>query len=129
LKTGVIRGYTDKFVDWCIIGEQLGGSMVYEVGGNKESLVPIFQWHESMSKKGDTHLHNVAMFTLSDTILLMCMRARDLMRDVNILKKGIKFPILPTPVRLNSNDLTIKHALNEFLELKEIFRNLIFMTE
>jgi hypothetical protein len=44
-------------------------------------------------------------------------------------KKGIKFLILPTLVVLNSNDLTIKHVVNEFLKLKEIFRNLQFMME
>jgi hypothetical protein len=112
LKTGVMRGYIDEFVDGCIIGEQLGGGAVYEVGVIKESLVSIFQWYGSMSKKGETHLHNVAMFMLHCTILLMRMGAPDLMRDANILEKGIKFLILPTPVRLNSNDLTIKHALS-----------------
>jgi biotin transporter BioY len=102
---------------------------VYEVDDNKDNHIPIFQWHGSMSKKGETHLHNVAMFTLSGTILLMCMGACDLMRYANILEKGIKFLILPTPVGLNNNDIMIKHVLNKFLKLKEIFRNLIFMME
>jgi hypothetical protein len=74
-KTRVMRGHTEKFVDGCIIGEQLCGGTVYEVGGNKENLVPIFQWHGGLSKKGKTHLHNVVMFTLSGTILSMHMGA------------------------------------------------------
>jgi hypothetical protein len=117
-------------VNGCIIVEQLGEGTIYEVGDSKESLVLIFQGHRSMVKKGKTHLYNVALFMLGGTILLMHMVAQDLMRDVNISeKKRIKLLILPTPVKLNNNDLTIKHVLNMFLKLKEIFRNIRFMTE
>jgi hypothetical protein len=80
-------------------------------------------------QQGRDHLHNEAMFMLNDTILLMCMRARDLMRDANISKNELSFSYSPPPVRLDSNDLMINHAPNELLKLKEIFRNLRFMIE
>jgi hypothetical protein len=37
-----------------------------------------------MSKKGEAHLHNVAMLALGVTILLMSVGTRDLMGDANV---------------------------------------------
>jgi hypothetical protein len=80
-----------------------------------------------MSKKSETHLDNVMMLTLGSTILLMGVETRDLMRDANITKKGIKFLVFPT--RLDSNNLAIKPSLNKALKLKKIFKHLRFGTE
>jgi hypothetical protein len=68
-----------------------------------------------MGKKGKSHLHNVAMFALSSTILLMRMGVGNSMRDVNAVKKGIKLLIFPTPIGLDSNDLAIKSSFNQAL--------------
>jgi hypothetical protein len=37
--------------------------------------------------------------------------------------------ILPTPIRLNRNNLSIEHALNKGLEFKKILENIKFLTE
>jgi hypothetical protein len=69
-----------------------------------------------MGKKSDTRLDNVMMLALGITILLMGVGTRDLMRDANITKKGIKFLVFPTPIRLGSNNLAIKPSLNKALK-------------
>jgi hypothetical protein len=61
------------------------------------------------------------MFTLYDTILLMSVGTRDPMNDANVIKKGIKFFILPTPVGLDINNFLIEATHNKTLEFKKIF--------
>jgi hypothetical protein len=39
-----------------------------------------------MSKKSETHLNNVLMFSLGNTVLLLSVRKRNLMRDPNCLE-------------------------------------------
>jgi hypothetical protein len=104
----------------------LGGT-IYEVDDSKESFVPIFQEHRSMSKESETHLNNVSIFPLSNTILLLSVRTKNLMRDPNCPGKGIKFLIFPTPIRFNGNDLSIKHMFNKLLKFKKVFEDLIFL--
>jgi hypothetical protein len=48
-----------------------------------------------MSKKSQTHLNNVSMFLLSNTILLLSVRARNLMRNVDSPEK--EFSHIPHP--------------------------------
>jgi hypothetical protein len=43
----------------------------------------------------DHFVDNVAMLTFSSTILLMCVRARNKVRDANITEKGIKLSYSP----------------------------------
>jgi hypothetical protein len=76
-----------------------------------------------MSQKSEPHLHNVAMFTLSNTILLVSMRTRHLVGNANIMKKEIKFLILSTPIRLDRKNLAVKLSLNKALKLNEVFKN------
>jgi hypothetical protein len=49
-----------------------------------------------MGKQCKPHLHNVVMFTLGRSILLVSMRARDMVRDANGPKKGVEFLIPPS---------------------------------
>jgi hypothetical protein len=44
-------------------------------------------------------------------------------------KNRIKLLILPTPVGLNNNNLTIEHSFNKFLELKKILENFRFVVK
>jgi hypothetical protein len=76
-----------------------------------------------MSQKSEPHLHNVALFTLSNTILLVSMRTRHLVGNANIMKKEIKLLILSTPIRLDRKNLAVKLSLNKALELNEVFKN------
>jgi hypothetical protein len=109
------------------LGDKLGGCTIYELGCSKKNFVPIFQGHRSMSKESETHLNNVSMFMLSNPILLLGVQARDMMRDLDCPKKGIKFLIFPTLIGLNGNDLAIKHTFNKLLNFMEIFGDLIFL--
>jgi hypothetical protein len=45
-----------------------------------------------MGKKGEAHIHNVAMLALDVAILLMIVGAIDLMGDANVAEKGIGEP-------------------------------------
>jgi hypothetical protein len=103
--------------------------MTNEVGGGKEGLIPIFERHRSMGEKCKPHLHNVVMFLLGCTVLLMCMRARHMMENSNGSKKGNQFFILPTPIELNGDDLATSHALNKLLKFKNEFRHFRLMTK
>jgi hypothetical protein len=113
-------------VQGCIIGQDFTGDPVNQIGRSKKRLIPIFQGHEGVSKKSETHLHNVVMFTLGSAILLMDVGTRDLMGNVNVAKKGIKLIVLPTPVRLelDTNNFAIKSTLNKVLKLKKILEHL-----
>jgi hypothetical protein len=82
-----------------------------------------------VGKKCETHLHNVTMLALGNTVLLMGVETRNLMRDTNITKKGIKFLIFLTPIKLDSNNLAIKLSLNKALKLNKIFEHLRFGSE
>jgi hypothetical protein len=81
----------------------------------------------SMSKQCKRHLHNMAMFTLDHTILLVSMRARDVMRDAN--RQGVEFLIPSSPIGLYSKNLVPKLLFNEFLKFKKVFRNLKLVTK
>jgi hypothetical protein len=82
-----------------------------------------------MGKKSKAHLHDMTMFALSRTILLVGVQAGKSMRDANVTKKGIKLLIFHTPIRLDSKDLAIKLSLNQVLEFKEILKHLRFRTK
>jgi hypothetical protein len=58
-------------VEWGIIGEGFGGSSVDKIGGCKKCLIPIFQRHGCMGKECQAHFNNVAVLSLSRSILLM----------------------------------------------------------
>jgi hypothetical protein len=51
-----------------------------------------------MSKKNEIHLNNVSMFPLNNIVLLLSVRARNLMRDLDCPKKGIKILIFSTTI-------------------------------
>jgi hypothetical protein len=58
-----------------VIGEKLGWRVVDKKSGGKESFIPIFKKHGSMGEQCKSHLHNMVMFTLGRTILLVSVRA------------------------------------------------------
>jgi hypothetical protein len=72
-----------------------------------------------MSEQSEASLNNMTIFTLSTTILLMCMRTRDPMRDTNILEESIQLNILITPVRMNIQNFMFQETLYMRLELQE----------
>jgi hypothetical protein len=66
----------------------------------------------------------MTMFTLSRTILLVSMRARDMMCDANFLKETMEFFIFTTPISLHSNNFGIKFAFNKLLKIKKDLINI-----
>jgi hypothetical protein len=50
-------------------------------------------------------------------------------RDVNVVKKGVKLLIFPTPIRLDGNDLEIKLSFNQMLKFKKVFEHLRLCTK
>jgi hypothetical protein len=82
-----------------------------------------------MGKKDKNHLQNVAMFALGSTILLMSVGLGNSMRGADVVKEGIKLIIFPTPIGLDSEDLSIKLSFNQALKFKEIFKHLRFSTK
>jgi hypothetical protein len=64
------------------------------------------------------------MFAFSSSILLMCVRAENMMSDSYLCEKGIKFLILTTPVSLHGDDLAMKETLNKCLKLLEFLEDL-----
>jgi hypothetical protein len=48
------------------------------------------------------------------------------MRDTNVTKKGIKFFILLTPIRLDNNNLAIKPSPDKALKFNKVFKYLRF---
>jgi hypothetical protein len=57
---------------------------------------------------GKPHLNYVVVFSLGRAILLVCVRARDKVRDVNLCKQGMKSFIFTSPVGLNRKNFLIK---------------------
>jgi hypothetical protein len=88
MKGGIIRCGTEK-MKRSVIVYVLGWSPVYEVGGSKESLIPILQGHRRISQEGESYLNNVPMLAFGDVILLMSMWAGHVMRDANGTKERI----------------------------------------
>jgi hypothetical protein len=56
------------------------------------------------------------MFVLNGTILLMFMRARDLVFDPNMSEECVEFLVLTTPVSLHREDFPIEGAPNKTLK-------------
>ena len=69
------------------------------------------------------------MFALYGAMLLMSMWARNVMRDANAFKKRVQPLVLPTPIGLHGNDLTIKQTFNMSLEKTKFFEDIRFIFE
>jgi len=54
----------------------------------------------------------VTVLALGSPVLLMCMWARNKMGNAYLIKKGIEFLILASPISLHSKDFSIKHPFN-----------------
>lgn len=80
-----------------------------------------------MGKQGNANLNDLSVFTFSNAILLMSMRARDVMRNTHILEERTEFLVLPTPICLHSDDFAIKETFNKLLELAKVMKNFRFL--
>jgi hypothetical protein len=103
------------------------GKAIDEMNGSKKSLIPIFEWHGCICKKGQTNLNNVSMFALSRAILLMCMWTRYKMSYPYSLEEGIKLLILSSPIRLHSNNFLIKETFNMMLKIMKFLKHIRFL--
>ena len=69
------------------------------------------------------------MFPLCGAVLLMRMRARNVVCDANVFKKGVQPLIFPTPIGLHGNYLTIKETFNMSLEKTKFLEDIRFIFE
>ena len=72
---------------------------------------------------------NVSMFMLSRSILLMGVRARNMMGNANACEKWVQGLILPSQMGLNSSDFTIKLPLYHILEIMKTAKHFGLMTQ
>lgn len=79
-----------------------------------------------MGEARKPYFHYVTVFAFSCTVLLMSMRAGNKMSYV-VLKKGIETDVLSSSIGLHRDNLLIKKALNQGLELEETPRNFRFV--
>lgn len=79
-----------------------------------------------MSKKGEPYFNNMSVFSFGGAVLLICMGARDIVSDANLLKKRVEALILATPIGLKSEDLFIKMMLNKVLKIMKALKNFRF---
>jgi hypothetical protein len=56
-------------------------SPIDEEGGCKECLILKFERHRGGGKEGNTYFHDVSMLSFSRSILLMSVRAGNVMRN------------------------------------------------
>ena len=82
-----------------------------------------------MSEQRKANFYDVSMFPLGGAVLLMSMRARNMVCDANAFKKGVQPLVLPTPIGLHGNDLTIKQTFNMSLEKTKFFKDIRFIFE
>jgi hypothetical protein len=77
-----------------------------------------------MCKEGEDHVDNMAMFLVCGTILLMSVRAGNLVGNAEFTEVGIEMLLFATPVRLDRDNLPIEPALNKRLKFKENFEHI-----
>jgi hypothetical protein len=81
---------------------------------------PSIQGHAGMSKERKTNFNYMAMFSFSESILLMSVRTRNMVGDARLLEKA-------PPVRLKCRDLLVKQSFNKILKLLEFMENFRFV--
>jgi hypothetical protein len=111
----------------CLRLNDLARETIDEIDRREKSLIPKLEGHGSIGKERETNLNNVSMFTLSRSILLMCMRARDKMSNANALEKGIEFLILTPPICLHCNNFLVKETLNKMLKIMKFLKDIRFI--
>jgi hypothetical protein len=67
------------------------------------------------------------MFAFSRAILLMSVRARDMVSNANASKKGVEGLIFTPPIRLNCQNFTIKLTFNKILKILKALKNFRLM--
>lgn len=73
-----------------------------------------------MCKESEPNLDDVAMLTLSCAILLMRVRAGNMVCDADLSKERMEFLILAPPVYLHSDDFSVKEVLNKGLKFSKL---------
>lgn len=69
----VIGVMTKKAFIGCVIVDDWRGKPIYEKNNSEKCLVPKFQRHWRMGKKGKANFDYMFMFALRSSILLVCM--------------------------------------------------------
>ena len=122
----IVRNFLKKELKWCFHLEDMSGEPINQETSCEEGITPKLKGHRCMSKKSKTSFNQVTVFALSNTVLLMCMWTRHVMRDPKLLKERIEVAILASPIRLYMNNFMLEKTLNMRLKLQENIKHITF---
>jgi hypothetical protein len=74
---------------------------VNQINNMNKSFSLEFKCHASLEKERESDLYNVTVLALSRSVLLVCVGVGYTVCDSNMLEKGIKGLIFPTPISLH----------------------------
>ena len=128
-KECIVREFLEQKLKGCLHMEKSSGSSIDQKTRSGKSITPKPKRHRSMSKKSEASFNDVAVLALNRAVLLMCMWARNAMRNPQFAKEGVEVAIFATPIRLNMNDLVAKESLDMKLELHKHIKHISFAFE
>ena len=101
---GIVRFPMEQALKGCNVVNGFARNSIDEIGSGQEGFNPEFEWHGSVREESKAYFNCVMMLPFSGSVLLVCIGARNMMHNPNFSKKGIKFLIFSSPIRLNRED-------------------------
>jgi hypothetical protein len=111
---------------WSLIIDDTRRQSIDKIDNRNKSLIPKFEWHGCMGEKREANFDNVSMFLFRGSILLVSMRIGNKVLNPYLCEERIKSLLLPSPIRLESQDLFIKLTFNKLLEITKALEHLRF---
>jgi hypothetical protein len=99
-----------------------------QISSGNKCLVPKLERHGGMSQQRKAYINNMAVFSLSKSILLMCLWARNIVVYAYTLK-GVKPMIFTTSVGLHSNNFPIEETFYQVLKVMKALKNFRFVSK
>jgi hypothetical protein len=125
-KEHIIREFLEQELKGCLHIEKPSWSSIDQKTRSGKSITPKEKRHRCMSKKCEASFNDVAVLALNRTVLLMCMWARNAMRNPKFAKEGVEVAIFATLIRLNMNNLVAKESLDMKLKLHKHIKHISF---
>jgi len=82
-----------------------------------------------MRKQRQADFYNMPVFAFCGAILLVSMRAWNMMCNSNALKKELSFWYSPPPVSLHSKNFAIKELFNKSLKFMKTLKNFALVAQ
>jgi hypothetical protein len=126
LEERIIREFLEQELKGCLHIKEPSGISINQKTRSGKGITPKAKRHRCMSKKCEASFNDVAVLALNRTVLLMCMWARNAMRNPKFAKEGVEVAIFTTPIRLNMNNFVAKESLDMKLELHKHIKHISF---